>query len=148
MIEELIAINMLMCTGLADKNEFSEQLDKRFLGCRENDIDYKILLELECANNISEINDVTSDYMYKNIQNFDKIKYGKALMNRIRDIYYESTDFEKFTDRIYHFWQSLRPTDLKFEEPFIILSYADDPLSWGDEQQSRKLYESALNYYD
>lgn len=37
---------------------------------------------------------------------------------------------------------------IKLEEPFYILSYADDCLGYGDEKQCRELYENALNYYD
>lgn len=37
---------------------------------------------------------------------------------------------------------------LKSSMPFYILSYADDPLSWGDEKQARELYENAIGYYN
>lgn len=33
------------------------------------------------------------------------------------------------------------------EQPFWTLSYADDPLSWGDEEQSKALYEEAFDFY-
>lgn len=32
-------------------------------------------------------------------------------------------------------------------EPFHTLSYADDPLSWNDEKQTRKLYEELFEFY-
>ena len=32
-------------------------------------------------------------------------------------------------------------------EPFQALCYADDSLSWGDEDQTKNIYEYALNYY-
>lgn len=28
------------------------------------------------------------------------------------------------------------------------ICYADDPLSWGDEKQSREIYEEMLEYYE
>lgn len=34
------------------------------------------------------------------------------------------------------------------EEPFHILSYADDCLSYGDEKQCRELYESMFAFYE
>lgn len=34
-----------------------------------------------------------------------------------------------------------------FNEPFVMLPYADEPLSWGDEKQSRELFQSMFDYY-
>lgn len=48
---------------------------------------------------------------------------------------------------MYQLWQYL-PSELSEKEPFDILCYADDLLSWGDEKQCRELYEKALFYYD
>ena len=48
---------------------------------------------------------------------------------------------------MYRLW-TLLPKKIKLEEPFYILSYADDCLGYGDEKQCRELYENALNYYD
>lgn len=48
---------------------------------------------------------------------------------------------------MYSLWQNL-PEQISYVEPFYILSYADDPLSWGDEKQARELYENAIGYYN
>lgn len=48
---------------------------------------------------------------------------------------------------MYLLWESL-PGCVQDEEPFSILTYADEPLSWGDEQQSREIYEKVFGYYD
>ncbi len=40
------------------------------------------------------------------------------------------------------------PRDIGQKEPFLTLCYADDCLSYHDEEQCRKLYEKAMCYYD
>lgn len=32
-------------------------------------------------------------------------------------------------------------------EPFHTLSYDDNPLSWGDEEQTRKIYEDFFDFH-
>jgi hypothetical protein len=39
------------------------------------------------------------------------------------------------------------PSVIQSVEPFWSLSYADDPLSWGDVNQTKELYEEMLNFY-
>lgn len=41
----------------------------------------------------------------------------------------------------------LLPQETGQKEPFKALCYADDCLSWGDEKQTRELYEKAFQYY-
>ena len=43
-------------------------------------------------------------------------------------------------------WESL-PENIQNIELFQALCYADDSLSWGDEDQTKNIYEYALNYY-
>ena len=47
---------------------------------------------------------------------------------------------------MYLLWKSL-PGEIQDKQPFFTLSYADDPLSWEDEKQTRFIYENMLNYY-
>ena len=56
-------------------------------------------------------------------------------------------DIHSFAKKAYNIWQLL-PSDIASVEPFHILSYADDPLSWGDERQCRELYEEAFDFYE
>lgn len=46
---------------------------------------------------------------------------------------------------MYELWTML-PTEINEEEPFYILSYADDCLACGDEEQTKELYEKAFNF--
>ena len=48
---------------------------------------------------------------------------------------------------MYSLWESL-PGNLQNMEPFWSLCYADEPLTWGDEAQTRSLYETMLSYYE
>ena len=66
-------------------------------------------------------------------------------MESLRQIY-ENIRLEIFAKKMYSLWNKL-PGFVDKEEPFFILCYADDCLSYGDEYQCRQLYEKAMNYY-
>ena len=48
---------------------------------------------------------------------------------------------------MYNLWEDL-PGQIQDIELFWALCYADDPLSWGDEEQTRSIYENMMNFYD
>lgn len=48
---------------------------------------------------------------------------------------------------MYSIWINI-PNSIQNKEPFWTLSYADDPLAYGDEEQARFLCEKMLNYYE
>lgn len=56
-------------------------------------------------------------------------------------------DIKQFANKMYSLWKNL-PDKLQDEQPFFQLSYADDPLSWGDEKQTRSIYEKMFHYYE
>lgn len=58
----------------------------------------------------------------------------------------EKLDIHRFGDRMYCLWESLPPW-IQDIEPFAALSYADDPLSWKDTKQTRKIYEKTIYFY-
>lgn len=60
---------------------------------------------------------------------------------------YESMDIHRFGSAMYSLWENL-PGNLQLIKPFRTLSYADDPLAWGDVEQSREIYEEMLDYYE
>ena len=43
-------------------------------------------------------------------------------------------------------WGKL-PKELLQKEPFWSMSYVGVPLTWGDIEQTRELYDKMLNYY-
>lgn len=119
--------------------EYEDTLHKLFLEDPQSDF----LSELEslCGNKKETVIYITNHTSFDLI---DDHKFGKKLMSLLEPIY-QSTDIRDFGKKVYKLWGYLRPNFN--EEPFIIFSYADDPLSWGDEPQSKKLYEYALSYY-
>ncbi|MBQ7774455.1 MAG: hypothetical protein IJ379_00905 [Lachnospiraceae bacterium] len=73
-------------------------------------------------------------------------KFGRELFRLLKPVY-EKMDIHEFGDAMYLLWEGLAG-NLQNKEPFWTLSYADDPLSWGDVEQTRKQYEEMLAYYD
>lgn len=147
-MEELVALAIIMREGWIAESEFSNRLDEMLLDCSEEDSDYDMLLEMECADDNRQMMQVLYNHMNENIKDFDKEKFGRTLMNRLKPIYHQNTNIRIFGERMYSLWEGLIPVYLQDEEPFHILSYADEPLSWGDEEQTRLLYEKMLNYYE
>lgn len=141
-MDELIVYAILCSIGYESYDEYRKKLDQLFLQNPQNEV----LLDLEGRN--------YKDAMLHLVHLFDErqldtnmVLFGKKLMDRIRDIYDTENNLERFGKRMYQLWQYL-PSELSEKEPFDILCYADDPLSWGDEKQCRELYEKALFYYD
>lgn len=140
-MEELLAYAILMYEEIISKEIYTSRLDELFL---ENPTD-KILLELECDSNIQNaIIFIRTNVDYNNL---DAAKFGKVLMNLLKEYYSKCEDIKTFADKMYSLWESF-PGNIQDIEPFCTLSYADDPLSWGDEERTRELYEKALRYYD
>lgn len=55
-------------------------------------------------------------------------------------------NIHKIASGLYNLWFSL-PSNFQDIEPFRVLSFPDDPLSWGDEKQTREIYEGLFEYY-
>lgn len=140
-MEELLVYALLLYEGFLLEEEYQEFLDDLFV---KNPAD-EALLELEfMSGNLKEsIIYIRTHFDYNN---FDHEIFGQMLMKKIRT-YYDTADLKQFAEKMYSLWESL-PGNIQEEEPFFILSYADDPLSWGDEGQTRELYEYMLDYYN
>lgn len=131
---------LLFSQGIMTEEEYGKRLDELFLDNPENDD----LLYLEWETDIKEainyirlhIDDTTVDYEL----------FGRILMKRLKEYYKEQPDINLFAQHVYNLWESL-PGHIQDREPFWTLSYADDPLSWGDEEQTRKIYEDMMRYY-
>ena len=109
--------------------------------------DDRTLLDLECETNIQKAViyiRTRADYGYLGLH---PETFGRALMEKLRDCYARCTDLRQFGHKMYSLWESL-PGNLQNMEPFWSLCYADEPLTWGDEAQTRSLYETMLSYYE
>lgn len=89
-----------------------------------------------------------STYLQYECPEFDSNVFGKALVSGLEKLYKSDTiTIQEFGERCYRLWNSL-PATINRQEPFWTLSYADDCLSYGDEEQSRSLYEGVFAFYD
>ena len=144
-MEELYAELLLWYAGFHSSERYDALLDEKFLNNPEN----KLYLELEeCSSNLLDSIGRFSRYWDDAHSEFDKDTFGKRLFSGLKATY-NANNFEilKFGNRCYKLWQML-PDNFYQTEPFHTLSYADDPLlSWGDEAQTRELYERAFSYY-
>ena len=140
-MEEMLVYAILLYEELVTENDFIKRLDELFLDNPENDD----LLYLEWETDIRKaIIYVRTHIDYNNL---DYERFGRTLMSKLKEIYKNYSDARKFANRMFSLWESL-PGNIQDTEPFWTLSYADEPLSWGDEEQTRNIYEHMLNYYD
>ncbi len=139
-MEELLVYAILLNEELVTENEYNKRLDELFFNDPENDD----LLYLEWETDIKKaIIYVRTHIDYKNL---DLELFGKILIRKLKAVYVNCLDIKCFASQMYSLWESL-PGNIQNIEPFGTLCYADDPLSWGDEEQTRKIYENMLSYY-
>lgn len=144
-MEELLVYALLLYEKLLTENEYNKRLDELFLSTSENDNLFNDLLYLEWETNIK--NAIVYIRIHIDYNHLDIDLFGKILMSKLNKVYKNDLDIRKFADRMYNLWKDL-PGNLQDIEPFRMLSYADDPLSWGDEGQIRNIFERMLCYYE
>jgi len=144
-MEELMAYAYLYREGLMSGEEWREKLDQLFLENPEDDL----LLELEWeSRSVKETTARVWSYWGAHASEFSADTFGRILMSCLKKLYQqEGMDIRYFAGRMYDLWEGLPPW-LQDVQPFWTLCYADDPLSWGDEAQTRELYQWALEYYE
>lgn len=140
-MEELLVYAILLYEELITESEYSSRLDELFLSTPENEE----LLYLEWETDIKKAIIYIRTHMDYN--NLDIERFGRVLMGKLKVIYGKCPDIRYFASRMYSLWESL-PGNMQSIEPFWALCYADDPLSWGDEEQTRSIYEHMLSYYE
>lgn len=140
-MEELFVYALLLDNEMITADEYKNYLDKMFLENLENDTLLHLEWEMNIKKSLAYIRECI-DY-----KTFDSILFGKCLMAKI-DKYYRKYDFniKYFANKMYDLWKNL-PDNIQYQEPFWSLSYADEPLSWGDEKQTRAIYENIISYY-
>lgn len=139
-MEELLVYAILLNEELTTENEYNKRLDELFLENPENDD----LLYLELETDIKKaVIYIRTHIDYKSL---DYEQFGRILMDKLKSVYENYSDIKFFAIRMFDLWESL-PGNIQDIEPFLTLSYADDPLSWGDEEQTRNIYEHMLDYY-
>ena len=130
-MEELLVLAILLYEKIVTEDEYNKRLDELFLENLENED----LLYLEWETDIKKaIIYIRTHIDYNAI---DGEQFGKILMDRLKVYYKNCADIESFASRMFSLWESL-PGNIQDREPFFALSYADEPLSWGDEEQRGK----------
>ena len=143
MFEKIYAFVLSLQANIVTQEEYSDYLDTLFLGDSKNEL----LLELEFASNdLAKTFAVIKEALYKRKKTLEYNVFGRVLFENIRNLYEKnSLGMEAFGHKMYRLW-NLLPSEINQIEPFWTLSYADDCLSYGDEVQTRKLYEDTFVY--
>ena len=144
-MEKLICKSLLWKFGLDDGTDYRKTLDEMFLADVNNDL----LLELESCSSYDYDTafDILQRFWNYECKNFSVDVFGRCLTEDLKTVYQSNVfHIEDFGRKCYSLWQHL-PNELNTIEPFHTLSYADDPLSWGDEEQARKIYEEFFEFY-
>ena len=132
---------ILLYEELVTEDEYNKRRDELFLSTPEDDD----LLYLEWETDIQKV----IIYIRTRIDynNLDLERFRRILMSKLKAVYVKCSDIKHFAGHSHSLWESL-PGNIQNIEPFWALNYADDPLSWGDEEQTRNIYEHMLNYYE
>ena len=131
MMEELYAEFLLGLHGFNSEERYEALLNETFL----NDPNNSFLLELEaCSHDFRSTKGCFMRYWGDSC----------AGINADNANAFSIADFGKHCTLL---WQDI-PSELAQTEPFWTLCYADDALSWGDEVQTRTLYEKAFSFYN
>ena len=143
-MEELYAELLLLYIGFHTADRYTTLLDKEYLRGSHNELCF----DLEChSSDLFSCLGRFTKYWDHECTDFNCDLFGARLFAGLKDAYeahlFEISDFGK---RCYKLWHML-PCSIGQIEPFHTLSYADDPLSWADEAQTRALYERAFSYY-
>ena len=141
-MERLFATALLCLEGFEVWDNYESELDKLFIEYSDSDE----LLYLESLTGKKDI--ILHTVTLMNSTQIDINSFGMILMAYLfREYQKDKAEINSFANKTYMLWHDL-PSEIASIEPFHILSYADDPLSWGDERQCRELYEKAFNYYE
>lgn len=138
-MEELFVYALLCCEGYDMWAMYSQALDRLFMEA-PGDEEYLSMEEMTPKEAVLH----SIAVMYRT--EFNSEHFGKVLMKSLQQLY-QDTALETFAEKAYSLWKKL-PETIDKEEPFFTLCYADDCLSYGDEEQCRQLYEKAMHYYD
>lgn len=144
-MEKLICKSLLWKIGLTTGEDYNIALDEMFIKNSDSDL----LLKLEyCSSNSDITADILKKYWIYEYKNFTVDAFGKCLLQDLKAIYLSNVfTIQDYAKKCCSLWQEL-PSEINTAEPFHVLSYADDPLSWNDETQTRKIYEELFNFYN
>lgn len=139
-MEELFVYAILCGLGIEKYDIYREKLEQ-LLVLNPTDEIFIDLYDRTYKDGLLHANSIMNEYT------LDCERFGSFLMKELEKLYL-SVEITEFGQKMYELWKRLPKTIDKMEEPFHVLSYADDCLSYGDEKQCRKLYESMFDFYE
>ena len=144
-METLYAEFLLWFHGFNSGERYEALLNENFLNSPNNDA----LLELEeCSSNMLDTHGRFMRYWTYEHPSLNPGIFGKQLFLGLKSVYDANAfSIEDFSKRCFLLWESI-PSGIDQTEPFWILDYAGDCLSWGDEAQTRSLFDKAFSFYD
>lgn len=142
MKEKLLCYALLLNNNLMSADKYNENLNIMFLKNPDNNL----LLELQFISLDSEASiSLIFEYFYKT--KINKESFGVILLKELKNVYNTKVmNIQEFGKHTYNLWHEL-PDEFASDEPFYTLCYADDPLSWNDEQQTQKIYDELFEFY-
>jgi hypothetical protein len=147
-MEALYAEALLWLHGFHTSERYCTLLDEYFLRSTADAIEKDIYFQLEeCSSSVLDTVGRLTRYLTHESAHFDVDAFGKRLFSSLKVSYdADSLNMEVFGKRCCVLWHAL-PVGICMKEPFHVLIYGDEPLSWGDEEQARMLYEKAFSFY-
>lgn len=139
-MEELFVYAILCGLGLEKYDTYREKIEQ-LLELNPSD---EILLDLygrTFKDSLLHIHSIMNEYT------LNSELFGSCLMKKLKKIYV-SVEIAEFGKKMYELWSRLPHTIDRMELPFYVLSYGDDFLSYGDEEQCRRTYESVFDFYE
>lgn len=138
-MEKLYVYAFMCVAGFELYNCFKDELDNEFMKCPDNE-------ELLFLESLQDKKDLLLKTI--NLFNINKIKikeFGLILIQLMKKEY-QSTELSVFSKMAYNLWNTF-PNEISDIEPFCILNYADDPISYGDEETCKEYYRRFFNFY-
>lgn len=140
-MEKLFAYAILAYHEIAPEKLYQNRLHALFLANPEDDL----LLQLDWENDLEKAIDAMKNYMDHNVLYNER--FARSLLETLEKYYIRCPDIKAFAHSAYSLWTGL-PGHMQDKQPFCTLCYADDPLSWGDEGQTRQIYEEMFGYFE
>ena len=142
--QSLLPYAYVMKAGLDAEKIYADEYANALDAVLEKHPDNRFLRELECIDGAEQSAEfILSECEHAIVSPDD---FGKGFLQLLRSVY-QDTELSAFSKSMYELWGKL-PDGVMNIEPFITLNYADDPLSYGDEAQTRRIYERLFEYYD
>ena len=143
-LEKLLACVLLMGEGLITTEAYQMVLDELFLEAPEDEL----LLALEWTSDQREARKLILRQSSAPDVVLDTDVFARFLFQKLEQIWASGCyTLAEFGQHTYRLWEVL-PRQLQEEDPLRVLAYADDPLSWHDEQTSLRIYEKLFRFYD